>query len=45
MKRAIQKNLEDAVARKIISGEVSPGDKVRVDVRDGELTFERAQSN
>jgi len=45
LKRAIQKNLEDAVARKIIAGEVSPGDKVLVDFRNGELTFERAQPN
>ena len=42
LKRAIQKNVEDAVARKIIAGDVSPGDTVRVDFRNGELTFERA---
>jgi len=37
MKRFIQQQLETPVARKIISGELSEGDAVEVDVKDGEL--------
>jgi ATP-dependent Clp protease ATP-binding subunit ClpB len=41
LKRAIQKNLEDEIATRIIGGQVAPGDRVRIDYRDGNLTFEK----
>jgi ATP-dependent Clp protease ATP-binding subunit ClpB len=39
LKRAIQKNLEDALARKLLAGEFSPGETVFVGRDGGELTF------
>jgi ATP-dependent Clp protease ATP-binding subunit ClpB len=39
LKRAIQKNVEDALARKVLEGQFSPGDVVVIDRGDGELTF------
>ncbi len=42
LKRAIQRNLEDELARKILGGSFSPGEKIKVD-RDFEgLTFDKA---
>ncbi len=38
--RVVQKRLQNPVAIQILSGEVEPGDKVKVDVKDGELVFE-----
>ena len=40
LKRAIQKELETPLARKIVAGEIRDGQKVRVDAKDGELRFE-----
>jgi ATP-dependent Clp protease ATP-binding subunit ClpB len=42
LKRAIQRLVENPLAMKLLSGEVAEGDAVEVDVRDGELVFERA---
>jgi ATP-dependent Clp protease ATP-binding subunit ClpB len=42
LKRVIQKRLVDALALRLLGGDFSEGDQVRVDVTDGELTFERA---
>jgi ATP-dependent Clp protease ATP-binding subunit ClpB len=42
LKRVIQKQLVDKLALKILEGEFSEGDVVRVDARDGEIAFERA---
>jgi ATP-dependent Clp protease ATP-binding subunit ClpB len=42
LKRVIQKQLVDKLALKILEGEFSEGDVVRVDAVDGELVFERA---
>ena len=39
LKRAIQARLENPLAQKILGGDYGPGDTVRVDVADGELTF------
>ena len=39
LKRAIQRELETALARKILAGEVADGQEVRVDAVEGELTF------
>jgi ATP-dependent Clp protease ATP-binding subunit ClpB len=37
LKRVIQKRLVDKLALKLLEGEFVPGDRVRVDARDGEL--------
>ncbi|HET9591710.1 MAG TPA: ATP-dependent chaperone ClpB [Solirubrobacterales bacterium] len=42
LKRVIQKQLVDKLALKILEGEFSEGDVVRVDAGDGEVVFERA---
>ncbi|MET0615130.1 MAG: AAA family ATPase, partial [Thermoleophilaceae bacterium] len=42
LKRVIQKRLVDRLALKLLEGEFQAGDTVRVDARDGELTFEKA---
>jgi len=39
LKRAIQHRLENRLAQKILAGDYQPGDTVRIDVADGELTF------
>ena len=41
LKRAIQQRLENALAQKILAGEYGPGDSIKVDVRDGELSFDQ----
>ena len=46
LKRAIQKNLEDALAKRVLAGEFPAGTRVVVDRRkDGELTFTGRMSN
>jgi ATP-dependent Clp protease ATP-binding subunit ClpB len=42
LKRVIQKQLVDKLALKLLEGEFQPGDRVRVDATDGELTFAKA---
>ncbi|NKI36250.1 ATP-dependent chaperone ClpB [Wenzhouxiangella sp. XN79A] len=39
LKRAIQSRLENPLAQKILGGDYGPGDTVKIDVADGELTF------
>lgn len=39
LKRAIQRLLEDPLAREILSGSYKPGDVIRVGVQDGRLSF------
>jgi ATP-dependent Clp protease ATP-binding subunit ClpB len=41
LKRVVQKQLVDKLALKILEGEFSEGDMVRVDAGDGEIVFER----
>jgi ATP-dependent Clp protease ATP-binding subunit ClpB len=43
LKRAIQRLLENPLARELLEGTFAEGDTVRVDARDGELVFERAE--
>jgi ATP-dependent Clp protease ATP-binding subunit ClpB len=43
LKRVIQKQLVDKLALRILEGEFSEGDVVRVDAVDGQLAFERAE--
>ena len=42
LKRVIQKQLVDKLALRLLEGEFAPGDHVRVDAADGELTFAKA---
>jgi ATP-dependent Clp protease ATP-binding subunit ClpB len=44
LKRTIQRELQDPLAMKILQGEVSEGDKVRVDLHGGQLAFEREET-
>ena len=39
LKRAIQQQVENPLAQRILRGEFGPGDRVRVTVRDGRLEF------
>ena len=39
LKRAIQKELETPLGRRLLAGEIKDGDKVIVDWKDGEFTF------
>ena len=41
LKRLIQRQVQDPLALRLLRGEFNEGDTVRVDVRDGALTFER----
>jgi ATP-dependent Clp protease ATP-binding subunit ClpB len=41
LKRAIQQQLENPLAQRILRNELMPGDHVRVSVRGGELVFEK----
>ncbi|HSL65435.1 MAG TPA: AAA family ATPase, partial [Gaiellaceae bacterium] len=43
LKRAIQRLVENPLALRLLEGELGDGDTVRVDVRDGELAFARAE--
>src|SRR5947209_7863579 len=42
LKRAIQRLLENPLAMRLLEGDFSDGDTVRVDATDGELVFEKA---
>jgi ATP-dependent Clp protease ATP-binding subunit ClpB len=41
LKRAIQQQLENPLAQRILRGEFGPGSRVRVTVQSGELAFAR----
>jgi ATP-dependent Clp protease ATP-binding subunit ClpA len=45
LRRAIQREIENPLARRILAGEFAAGDMVRIDVRDGEIVFEKATSS
>jgi ATP-dependent Clp protease ATP-binding subunit ClpC len=40
LRRLIQREVENALARRVLAGEFSPGDRIRVDVSDDRLVFE-----
>jgi ATP-dependent Clp protease ATP-binding subunit ClpB len=42
LKRAIQRQLENPLALRLLEGDFADGDAIRVDARGGELVFERA---
>ncbi|HET9391792.1 MAG TPA: ATP-dependent chaperone ClpB [Steroidobacteraceae bacterium] len=41
LKRAIQQQIENPLAQRILQGAFSPGDRIRVSARRGELVFEK----
>ena len=41
LKRAIQTRLENPLAQALLSGRFAPGDRIAVEVRDGEITLDR----
>jgi ATP-dependent Clp protease ATP-binding subunit ClpB len=43
LKRAIQRQLENPLARELLERHFVEGDTVRADVQDGELVFERVE--
>jgi len=43
LKRAIQHQLENPLAQRILRGEFGPGDRVQVDVADGQLAFRKTK--
>jgi ATP-dependent Clp protease ATP-binding subunit ClpB len=45
LKRAIQRHLEDGLARRLLAGEFAPGDTVFVGRAGSELTFVKASGN
>ncbi|MGZ8481383.1 MAG: ATP-dependent chaperone ClpB [Candidatus Limnocylindria bacterium] len=44
LRRAIQRELENPLARRLLGGEFVSGDTVRVDSRDGQIAFEKVAS-
>jgi ATP-dependent Clp protease ATP-binding subunit ClpB len=44
LKRAIQQQIENPLAQKILQGEFVPGDRIRVGTADGQLTFSKQRS-
>ena len=44
LKRAIQKELETPLARKIVAGDVRDGSRIKVDAGDGGLVFEAKET-
>jgi len=44
LRRAIQRLVENPLAKRLLGGEFKAGDTVRVDARDGAITFERVQA-
>jgi ATP-dependent Clp protease ATP-binding subunit ClpB len=43
LKRALQRLVENPLALRLLEGDFAEGDTVRVDSRDGELVFEKAE--
>jgi ATP-dependent Clp protease ATP-binding subunit ClpB len=41
LRRAIQREIENPLARRILAGEFVAGDTLRIDARDGQITFEK----
>ncbi len=41
LKRVMQRRVQDPLALRLLQGDLREGDRVRVDARDGDLTFER----
>ncbi|HVH84310.1 MAG TPA: type VI secretion system ATPase TssH, partial [Steroidobacteraceae bacterium] len=43
LKRAIQQQIENPLAQRILEGEFQPGDRIRIAVREGQLTFGKVE--
>jgi ATP-dependent Clp protease ATP-binding subunit ClpB len=43
LKRAIQQQIENPLAQKILQGEFGPGDRIQVGTRDGHIVFSKAR--
>ncbi|MCD8295200.1 MAG: ATP-dependent Clp protease ATP-binding subunit [Clostridia bacterium] len=43
LKRAVQRHIEDRLSDEILAGRILPGEKVTVDVKDGEFAFSSAR--
>ena len=43
LKRAIQQQIENPLAQRILQGEFVPGDRIRVRAQDGELAFAKGK--
>jgi ATP-dependent Clp protease ATP-binding subunit ClpB len=43
LKRAIQHQLENPLAQRLLRGEFGPGDRIRVSAAEGDLTFDRVR--
>lgn len=43
LRRAIQKHIEDRLSEELLRGQISKGDTLTIDEKDGELTVERTQ--
>jgi len=43
LKRAIQQQIENPLAQKILQGEFVPGDRIQVGARDGQIVFSKAR--
>ena len=41
LKRAIQQQIENPLAQRILQGEFLPGDRIRIGAHDGALTFSK----
>jgi ATP-dependent Clp protease ATP-binding subunit ClpA len=41
LKRAIQRLVQDPLARRLLEGEFQEGDRIRVDLQSGEIVFAR----
>jgi len=44
LKRVIQRDIQDPLALHLLKGDIREGDRVRIDLRDGHLTFDRVPS-
>ncbi len=44
LKRTLQQQIENPLAQRILKGEFSPGDRIAVSVRDGEIQFAKGES-
>ena len=44
LKRAIQQQIENPLAQRILQGSFGPGDRIQVSTREGHLVFEKARS-
>jgi ATP-dependent Clp protease ATP-binding subunit ClpB len=43
LKRAIQQQIENPLAQRILEGEFQPGDRIRIGARDGHLSFAKVE--